>query len=169
MATGPPKMHIFQKTFFFLGLYHKTVDLKLCSLKSIFLPHTAHSYFKHCIWQLQALYFTASSIAFDSFKHVFSRVVGLSGSLMTVQKLSSHHEIMGTDSKDLNAGWTRASPLKFGLENNVPREADIFGRPHDIYQLIFYSRDQMGLLAMSVKFVVFLNDYGSGKIFIVLE
>ena len=106
-------------------------------------------------------------VAFDNFKHVFSRIVGLSGSLMTVQKLSPHHEIMGTDCKDLNAGWTRASPLKFGLDNNVPREADIFGRPHDVYKIIFYSPDQIGLLAMSTKFVVFLNDYGSGMMFII--
>ena len=102
-------------------------------------------------------------VAFDNFKHVFSRIVGLSGSLMTVQKLSPHHEIMGTDAKDLNAGWTRASPLKFSPQDSVPREGDIFGRPHDVYKLIFFTPDQIGLLNMSSKFVVFLNDYGSGK------
>ena len=102
-------------------------------------------------------------IAFDNFKHVFSRIIGLSGSLMTVQKLSPHHEIMGTDAKDLNAGWTRASPLKFSPQDSVPREGDIFGRPHDVYKLIFFTPDQIGLLNMSAKFVVFLNDYGSGK------
>ena len=105
-----------------------------------------------------------NSIAFDSFKHVFSRLIGLSGCLMAVQKLGPHHEIMGTDSKDLNAGWTRASPLKFQTENSLPRESDIFGRAHDVYKLIFYSPDQIGLLSMSAKFVVFLNDFGSGKI-----
>ena len=82
---------------------------------------------------------------------------------MTVQKLSPHHEIMGTEAKDLNAGWTRASPLKFSPQDSVPREGDIFGRPHDVYKLIFFTPDQIGLLSMSSKFVVFLNDYGSGK------
>ena len=83
---------------------------------------------------------------------------------MTVQKLSPHHEIMGTDTKDLNAGWTRASPLKFSQnQDTVPREGDVFGRPHDVYKLIFYTPDQIGLLTMSAKFAVFLNDYGSGK------
>ena len=82
---------------------------------------------------------------------------------MTVQKLSPHHEIMGTDAKDLNAGWTRASPLKFSPQDSVPREGDIFGRPHDVYKLIFFTPDQIGLLNMSSKFVVFFNDYGSGK------
>ena len=101
--------------------------------------------------------------AYGSFKHLFSRIIGLSGSLMTVQKLGPHHQIMGTDAKDLNAGWTRASPLKFGLENTVPREGDVFGRPHDVYKLLFFSHDQIGLLSMATKFVVFLNDYGSGK------
>ena len=100
--------------------------------------------------------------AFDSFKHLFSRIIGLSGSLMTVQKLGPHYEIMGTDAKDVNAGWTRASPLKFGHANTVPREGDVFGRPHDVYKLVFYSQDQIGLLSMTTKFVVFLNDYGSG-------
>ena len=102
--------------------------------------------------------------AFDDFKHLFSRLIGLSGSLMAVQKLGPYHEIMGTDSNDLNAGWTRASALKFGLEDNLPREGDIFGRSNDIYKLIFYSPDQIGLLSMSKRFVVFLNDYGSGNI-----
>ena len=82
---------------------------------------------------------------------------------MAVQKLSSHHEIMGTDAKDLNAGWTRASPLKFSPQVSVPREGDVFGRPHDVYKLIFFTPDQIGLLNMSTKFVVFFNDYGSGK------
>ena len=102
--------------------------------------------------------------AFDEFKHLLSRLIGLSGSLMAVQKLGPYHEIMGTDSNDLNAGWTRASALKFGLEDNLPREGDIFGRSNDIYKLIFYSPDQIGLLSMSKRFVVFLNDYGSGNI-----
>ena len=102
-------------------------------------------------------------VAFDSFKHLFSRLIGLSGSVMTIQKLSPHYEIMGGDAKDLNAGWTRASPLKFGLQNTVPREGDVFGRPHDVYKLIFYSQDQIGLLSMSTKLVVFLNDYGAGN------
>ena len=101
--------------------------------------------------------------AFESFKHIFSRIVGLSGSLMTVQKLGPHREIMGTEALDLNAGWTRASPLKFGPQNTVPREGDVFGRPHDVYKLIFYSPDQVGILSMTTKFVVFLNDYGSGR------
>ena len=82
---------------------------------------------------------------------------------MAVQKLSPHHEIMGTDAKDLNAGWTRASPLKFSPQDSVPREGDVFGRPHDVYKLIFFTPDQIGLLNMSSKFVVFFNDYGSGK------
>ena len=82
---------------------------------------------------------------------------------MTVQKLGPHYEIMGTEAKDLNAGWTRASPLKFGRPLTVPREGDVFGRPSDIYRLIFYSPDQIGILSMTTKFVVFLNDYGSGK------
>ena len=102
-------------------------------------------------------------IAFDDFKLLFARIIGLSGSLMTVQKLSPHHEILGTDAKDLNAGWTRASPLKFSPQDNVPREGDIFGRPHDVYKLIFFTPDQIGLLNMSANFVVYLNDYGSGK------
>jgi len=106
-----------------------------------------------------------NSIAFDNFKHVFSRMIGLSGALMTVQKLGPYYEIMGTDSNELNAGWTHASALKFGVDNNLLREGDIFGRPHDIYKLIFYSPDQIGLLSMSAKFVVFLNDYGSGNRF----
>ena len=106
---------------------------------------------------------TRNSIAFESLKQVFSRIVGLSGSLMAVQKLSPHHEIMGTDAKDLNAGWTRASPLKFSPQVSVPREGDVFGRPHDVYKLIFFTPDQIGLLNMSSKFVVFFNDYGSGK------
>ena len=106
---------------------------------------------------------TPNPIAFESFKQVYSRIVGLSGSLMAVQKLSPHHEIMGTDAKDLNAGWTRASPLKYGPQDSVPREGDVFGRPHDVYKLIFFTPDQIGLLNMSSKFVVFLNDYGSGK------
>ena len=104
-----------------------------------------------------------NSIAFDNFKHVFARMIGLSGSLMTVQKLCPHHEIMGTDAKDLNAGWTHATPLKFSPQDSVPREGDVFGRPHDVYKLIFFTPDQIGLLNMSSKFVVFLNDYGSGK------
>ena len=59
---------------------------------------------------------------------------------MKVQKLGPYHEIMGTDAKDLNAGWTRASPLKFSLPNTLPREGDVFGRPHDVYKLIFYCK-----------------------------
>ena len=117
---------------------------------------------------------TKNPVAFDSFKQIFSRIIGLSGSLMTIQKLSNYHKIMGTYAKDLNAGWIRASPLKFGprgegygvwKENGpaVPREGDIFGRQHDVYSLIFYSPDQIALLNSSSKFVVFLNDYGSGK------
>ena len=106
---------------------------------------------------------TQTKIAFESFKQVFARIIGLSGSLMAVQKLTPHHEIMGTDAKDLNAGWTRASPLKYGPQDSVPREGDVFGRPHDVYKLLFFTPDQIGLLNMSSKFVVFLNDYGSGK------
>ena len=106
---------------------------------------------------------STNPIAFENFKQVFTRIVGLSGSLMTVQKLSPHHEIMGTDAKDLNAGWTRASPLKFSSQDSVPRDGDVFGRPHDVYKLIFFTPDQIGLLNMSSKFVVFFNDYGSGK------
>ena len=105
-------------------------------------------------------------VAFDSFKYLFSRIIGLSGSVMTIQKLSPHYEIMGTNAKDLNAGWTRASPLKFGPQNTVPREGDVFGRPHDVYKLIFYSQDQIRLLLMTTKLVVFLNDYGAGKYFV---
>ena len=100
---------------------------------------------------------TPNPIAFESFKQVFSRIVGLSGSLMAVQKLSPHHEIMGTDAKDLNSGWTRASPLKFSPQDSVPREGDVFGRPHDVYKLIFFTPDQIGLPNMSSKFVVFLK------------
>ena len=117
---------------------------------------------------------TKNPVAFDSFKQVFSRIIGLSGSLMSVQKLSYHHKILGTDAKDLNAGWIRASPLKFGPQGEgygvwkefgppMPREGDMFGRAHDVYSVIFYSPDQIGLLNSSSKFVVFLNDYGSGK------
>ena len=110
-----------------------------------------------------------NQIAFESFKHLFARIIGLSGSLMTVQKISPHHEIMGSDAKDLNAGWTLASPLKYGPQDSVPREGDVFGRPHDVYKLIFFTPDQIGLLNMSSKFVVFLNDYGSGKVKFVLQ
>ena len=104
-----------------------------------------------------------TSMAYDNFKHIFSRLIGLSGSLMTVQKLGPYQEMMGTYSMDLNAGWTLASPLKFGLTNGLLRDADIFGRPHDCYKLIFYRPDQIGLLSLSTQVVVFLNDYGSGR------
>ena len=121
----------------------------LASLNNHILGAPTHSY--------------KTSIAYDNFKHIFSRLIGLSGFLMTVQKFGPYQEIMGTYSMDLNAGWTRASPLKFGLTNGGLRDADIFGRPHDCYKLIFYRPDQIGLLSLSTQVVVFLNDYGSGK------
>lgn len=107
---------------------------------------------------------TQNHTGFQDFKHVFSRVVGLSGLFMTIQKVDSYHHIMGTDATGISAGWTRSSALKFGNENDLKRYGDMIGRPHDIYQLIFFSQDQIGLLAMKHKCVVFLDDYGSGKI-----
>jgi hypothetical protein len=101
---------------------------------------------------------------FKEFKHVFSRVIGLSGLFMAVQKLDAYHNIMGTDASGISAGWTRASPLKFGNDNDLSRLGDVVGRPHDAYHLIFHSQDQIGLLSLKQQFVLFLNDYGSGKI-----
>ena len=111
---------------------------------------------------------TVSTMANDhnghqEFKHVFSRVLGLSGLFMAVQKVSSYHQIMGTDAKSVNAGWTQASALKFSNEQDRIREGDVVGRPHDLYHLVFFNPDQIGLLALEHKCMVFLDDYGAGK------
>ena len=96
------------------------------------------------------------------FKHVFSRLVGLSGLFMAVQKIGAYYNIMGTDATGINAGWTRASKLKFGNESDMSRLGDVVGRPSDIYNLVFFNQDQTGLLALKHKCVVFLDDYGAG-------
>ena len=82
---------------------------------------------------------------------------------MAVQKVDSYHNIMGTNATDINAGWTRASALKFGNETDLSRYSDVVGRPHDIYKLIFFNQNQIGLLALKNKCLVFLDDYGAGK------
>ena len=100
------------------------------------------------------------------FHHVFSRIVGLTALFMKVQKVSSYHNIMGTNETDINAGWTPASKLAFGHENDLLRYGDMVGRPHDIYQLIFFNPDQIGLLALDTKLAVFVDDYGAGKCYV---
>ena len=101
----------------------------------------------------------------NEFKHLVSRLIGLSGLFMTVQKVDSYHNIMGTEAKEVNAGWTRASALKFGDEKDISRYGDVVGRRHDIYKLIFFNQDQIGLLALKNNFVILLDDFGAGKYF----
>ena len=96
------------------------------------------------------------------FKHAFSRLVGLSGLFMAVQKISAYHNIMGTDATGVNACWTKASKLKFGNDSDVSRLGDVVGRPSDIFNLIFFNQDQIGLLALKHTCVVFLDDYSAG-------
>ena len=96
------------------------------------------------------------------FQHIFSRLVGLSALFMAVQKVDAYHNIMGTDAVGINAGWTKASKMKFGNENDLSRFGDMVGRPNDIFKLIFFNPDQLGILALKHKCVVFLDDYGAG-------
>ena len=96
------------------------------------------------------------------FQHVFSRLVGLSSLFMAVQKIDSYHNIMGTDATGISGGWTKASKMKFGNDRDVSRLGDMIGRPHDIFKLIFFNQDQIGLLALKHKCVIFLDDYGAG-------
>ena len=97
------------------------------------------------------------------FQHVFSRILGLSGLFMAVQKVTPYHHIMGSDAKSINSGWTQASALKFSKEQDKLRPGDMIGRPCDIYKLVFFNPDQIGLLALEHKCVIFLDDYGAGK------
>ena len=106
---------------------------------------------------------TEHTTGHQDFKHAFSRLLGLSGLLLAIQKVSAYHNIMGTEAKSINAGWTQASALKFARDQNDVRVGDIVGRPHDIYKLVFFNPDQIGLLALEHKSVVFLDDYGAGK------
>ena len=106
------------------------------------------------------------------FIHVFSRLIGFSGLSFTIQKVGHYHEIMGTNPSDvfasgITAGWTRASPLTFGTEDemikNGLRFGDMIGRPHDVFKLIFWNESQRQLLDGNHQFVLFCLDYGAGK------
>ena len=101
-------------------------------------------------------------------KHVFARLVGLSGFTFIVQKIGKYHELMGTKPHDIfddgiTAGWTRAAPLTFGNEKTEIRFGDVVGRPSDIYRLIFWNPAQRHLLEGKHRFVLFCHDYGAGK------
>ena len=101
-------------------------------------------------------------------KHVFARLIGLSGFTFIVQKIGKYHELMGTKPHDIfddgiTAGWTRAAPLTFGNEETEIRFGDVVGRPSDIYRLIFWNPAQRHLLEGKHRFVLFCHDYGAGK------
>ena len=102
---------------------------------------------------------------YQEFAHLFSRFVGLSGLGVAIRKIGAYYNMMGDDAKGVSAGWTPASPLKYGNEKDVSRYGDMMGRPHDIYKLIFFNQSQLGLLSMDHRNVVFLDDYGAGKQF----
>ena len=81
---------------------------------------------------------------------------------------------MGTNPSDvfasgITAGWTRASPLTFGTEDemikNGLRFGDMIGRPHDVFKLIFWNESQRQLLDGNHQFVLFCLDYGAGKLY----
>lgn len=104
----------------------------------------------------------------NDLKHVFGRLVGLSGLTFIVQKIGKYHELMGTKSHEtfdegITAGWTRASPLCFGSEKEDIRFGDVIGRPADVYRLIFWNPDQRHILTGNLRFVIFCHDYGGGK------
>ena len=101
------------------------------------------------------------------FQYIFARLIGFSGLSFIVQKIGNYHELMGTNSHDIfddgiTAGWTRASPLRFGNDESNIRFGDVVGRPSDIYRLIFWNPDQRDLLSGNYRFVIFCNDFGAG-------
>lgn len=67
----------------------------------------------------------------------------------------------------ITAGWTAASTLSFGGEDEIfkngLRFGDMMGRPHDIFKLIFWNPGQRQLLDGRHQFVLFCHDYGAGK------
>ena len=123
----------------------------------------------HTLASNNGLEATGNHTRHNDFQHVFSRIIGLSGLFMAVQKVSSYHQIMGTEAKSVNAGWTKASALKFSKEKDEIRMGDVIGRPHDLYHLVFFNPDQIGLLAVEHKCMVFLDDYGAGKFMILSQ
>ena len=110
----------------------------------------------------------------EEFKHLFSRLIGFSGESFIVQKVGHYHEIMGTNPSNvfasgITAGWTTASPLTFGSEDemikNGLRFGDMMGRPHDVFKIIFWNPNQRKLLDGNHRFVLFSHDYGAGKLY----
>ena len=81
---------------------------------------------------------------------------------------------MGTNPSDviasgITAGWTRASPLTFGTEDEMIKHGlrfgDMIGRPHDVFKLIFWNQGQRQMLDGKHQFVLFCLDYGAGKLY----
>ena len=79
----------------------------------------------------------------------FSRHLGLSGLSFIVQKMGNYHELLSS----LNFDETT---IDVSLENAIRKSANA-------YRLIFWNSDQRDMLTGNHRFVIFHQDYDTGK------
>ena len=75
-------------------------------------------------------------------------------------------QIQGNNPRHASAGYTSAaSPSTSG---QLTAE-ELLQRPHDAYKVLCLNEDQEALLSNDIPFLIFLNDFGAGKIYITVK
>ena len=88
----------------------------------------------------------------------FNRLINLSAVRVCPDPFRSWEQIQGANPRHMAAGHTPAKPPPTSAE-------DLLNRPHDAYKVISLNKEQDYFLSSDFfPFVVFINDFGSGKI-----
>ena len=99
--------------------------------------------------------------SYDEFLKFFNRLVNLSSVRVRPEPSQAWSQIQGNNPRHISAGYTSAAPSATSGQLDIE---NIQQRPHDAYKVLCLNEDQEALLSNDIPLLVFVNDFGSGKI-----